>query len=141
LGRKRPEKLISLPNMKKAIAIFFISLYTMMLLVSYVPYMVYYGQKYFQNEAGVALNSDKASKALIGDACYINALVKRSVDADHNNTKTTPPPPINISQSIYLMADNSFNQYLSISTPFQFKTYMISIKETFLDVQIPPPKA
>jgi len=125
--------------MKKAIVIFFISLYTMLLLVSYVPYMVYYGQIFLQNKNSVVLN-DNSHKALIGDACYLNALVKRSVDSN-NNTKTTPPPPINISQSIYLPEDNSINQYLAISTPFQFKTYMISIKETFLDVQIPPPKA
>jgi len=110
----------------------------MMMIVSYLPYMVYYGQKFFKTN-NIVIVKDADSETLIGDACYVNALIKRSVDS--NNEKKAPPPPnMELSHNNYLLSKSQLVNHLIISEEFNFKTYMISIKETFLDTDIPPPK-
>jgi len=125
--------------MKKTIAIFLIALYSLMLIVSYVPYMIYFGQQFMVTEDIVVL-TDSDSKTLVGDACYLNALIKRSVKADSKEKKAPPPPPNDISENIYIYSKNANLNNLILSEDFNFKGYMISIKETFLEIDIPPPK-
>jgi len=125
--------------MKKIIAIFLIALYSLMLVVSYVPYMIYYGQQFMTNDDDIVVFTDSDSKTLIGDACYLNALIKRSVDT-HNEKKAPPPPPIEISENFYIYSKSLLSNKVLISEDFNFKGYMVSIKETFLEIDIPPPK-
>jgi len=126
-------------QMKKIIAIFLIALYNMMLIVSYVPYMIYFGQQFMANDEDIVVFTDSDSKTLIGDVCYLNALIKRSVDT-HNEKKAPPPPPIDISENIYIYSKTLLANNFDNSEDFNFKDYMISIKETFFETDIPPPK-
>lgn len=125
--------------MRKTIAISLVALYSMMLIVSYVPYMIYFGQQFMANEDEIVVFTDSDSKTLIGDVCYLNALIKRSVDT-HNEEKTQPPPPIDISENIYIYSKSLLSNNVLISEDFNFKDYTISLKETFLEIDIPPPK-
>ena len=125
--------------MRKTIAISLVALYSMMLIVSYVPYMIYFGQQFMANEDDIVVFTDSDSKTLIGDVCYLNALIKRSVDT-HNEKKAPPPPPIDISENIYIHSKSLLSNNVLVSEDFNFKGYTISIKETFLEIDIPPPK-
>ncbi|OYT17397.1 MAG: hypothetical protein B7C24_02855 [Bacteroidetes bacterium 4572_77] len=111
----------------------------MTLIVTYVPYMVYFGKHLMATE-NVTVLTDSDSNTLVGDACYLNALIKRSVETDANENKVPPPPPIDISENIYIYSKSLLSNNILISEDFNFKEYMISIKETFLDIDVPPPK-
>jgi len=126
-------------RMKKAIAIFLIALYSMMLIVSYVPYMIYYGQQFMDHGINKLVINDSDTKTQIGDICFLNALIKRTVETS-TNKKVPPPPPIDTSKIIYIYSKNLLSNNVFTSEDFNFKGYMISIKETFLEIDIPPPK-
>ena len=126
--------------MRKTIAIFLITLYSMMLIVSYIPYIIYYGQQFLEND-NITIIEEQDSKTLIGDACYLNALIKRSVDSERNDNKKAPPPPnIELSHSMYIYSKNQPSTFVTNSEDFNFKAYIIYIKETFLIIESPPPK-
>lgn len=78
---------------------------------------------------------------MIGDICYLNAIIKRAVNDNASDNKETPPPPVmETSGMTYINSEFLFSDYNILPVKFNFKGYMISIKETFLEVYVPPPK-
>ena len=51
-----------------------------------------------------------------------------------------PPPAMETSGMVYLNSVSLFSINIVIPVKLDFKGYMISIKEAFLEVGVPPPK-
>jgi hypothetical protein len=124
--------------MKKLIAIILTTIYAVLLFSTYLPYFIYFGQQISKVKNQQIISYDE-SKTLIGDACYLNALIKRTSDNDSNKKQTTPPP-VDLSENIYIYSTNIVANINISCTVVDFKKYMISIKETFLEIDSPPPK-
>ncbi len=107
---------------------------------AHIPFFIYFTGVFSQSTNTTTIIKANKSNELIGDACYLSALMKRANDTDSTNNDKTPPPTIETSGNFYILSKSNFALYFSVAQEFNFKEYMISIKETFLDIDVPPPK-
>ena len=124
--------------LKRITAFSLLWVYLALLVLPYYPYIYYYVYSSLstKNETSIGIDNQHS---LIGDACYLTAITKRAFD---KKAKSDIPPPIPLETSglVYL---NSMTHSLLKQPPshtFNFKRYMVSIKETFLEHPVPPPK-
>ncbi|RLD53604.1 MAG: hypothetical protein DRJ05_16170 [Bacteroidetes bacterium] len=127
--------------MKRTISIILFVVYTALLIIPYIPQMVYYAGTLLGNNNTCNIGID-TSDYTIGDICYLNAIIKRATDkkASDNSSEAPPPPIVETSGMVYINSESLFSLYNITPVNFIFKGYMISIKETFLEISVPPPK-
>jgi len=102
--------------------------------------MVFYTGKIIANKE-VSFGTDNP-KTIIGDICYLNAIIERANSEKTSDNKEVPPPPVmETSGMVYINSESLFSLNIVIPLKIDFKGYMISFKETFLEVGVPPPKS
>lgn len=102
--------------------------------------MMYYAGTLFPNEIECSIGDDNA-ETIVGDICYLNAILKRATDEiSTEESESPPPPPIGTVGLDYIRSKSLFSINEIQSVNFNFKEYEISIKETFLEIDVPPPK-
>jgi len=127
--------------MKRIFSVILLVVYSMLLTIPYIPQMMYYAGSLFPEGKAYSIGPDNA-ETIIGDATYLNALIKRATDemSSEESDKAPPPPAVDTVGLYYICSESLFsiNEILPIN--FNFKGYEISIKETFLEIDVPPPK-
>ena len=124
--------------MKRLISFILLVVYGALLVIPYIPYMVFYTGKINRNiEVSIGVDSPKT---IIGDICYLNAIIERAnLDKTSENAEAPPPPVMETSGMVYINSESLFSLNKIIPAKFNFKGYIISVKETFLEVGVPPP--
>ncbi len=126
--------------MKKFISLILLIVYSALLTVPYIPYVVFFTGKILHNEQ-VSIGVDNP-ETIIGDICYLNAIIKRANnEKTSDNTDVPPPPVMETSGMVYINSESLFSLNIVIPVKIDFKGYMISFKEAFLEVGVPPPKS
>ncbi len=124
--------------MKRLISIILLMVYSALLIIPYIPYMVFYTGKITRNKE-VSIGVDNP-KTVIGDICYLNAIIERAnLDKTSENTEAPPPPVMETSGMAYINSESLFSLNKITPVKFDFRGYTISIKEAFLEVGVPPP--
>ena len=126
--------------MKRLISVILLMVYSALLIIPYIPYMVFYTGKITRNKE-VSIGVDNP-KTVIGDICYLNAIIERAnLDKTSENTEAPPPPVMETSGMTYINSESLFPINIVTPVKLDFKGYMISFKEAFLEVGVPPPKS
>ncbi len=117
-----------------------ILIYFTLLFLPNLPFVEYYYVQYkIQNEDQSL--SKQESDVLVGDICYLNALIERSkVAKDATKNKTLPEPNNASNNLVYLVADiTNFNDTNS-SKNIRFLNHMELLTYRYLQIPSPPPK-
>jgi len=126
--------------MRRIVSIILLIVYSGLLTIPYIPYMVYYTGCIIDNENTCTIGIDNA-ETIIGDICYLNAIIDRAKSENASESNKAPPPPVMETTGMtYINSESLFSNYNISPVKFNFKGYMISIKETFLEINVPPPK-
>lgn len=125
--------------MNKIISISLLFVYSLLLTIPYLPYIVFLTTNFkSENINVVEINKQRS---FVGDACYLKAIIERSAKkSSKKKSVVPPPPPVETLGLVYINSVVLFTDHQLFSKDFNFKRYMISIKESFLEVDIPPPK-
>jgi hypothetical protein len=127
--------------MRKIFSISLLIVYLALLTIPYVPYIQYYvSNKYFHNNnCSISIDS---SKTIVGDMCYLNALIERTKSEDNTGKTPVPPPSPNTDTNNLVYLSQGILTFPSghCNTKFKFNEYTISIKETFKEIPNPPPQ-
>jgi hypothetical protein len=109
--------------MRKVISILLLVIYSALLIIPYVPYIVYFTSSFNRTD----------------DSCSIGI---NTVGEDNASEKSeAPPPPATETLGlIYINSELLFAIHQILPENFNFKGYMISINEAFVEVIVPPPK-
>jgi hypothetical protein len=126
--------------MKRIIPIILLFVYSALLTIPYIPYMVFYtGKIIHHNEISIGVDNPET---IIGDACYLNAIIERAKNDKASEKNETPPPPVmETSGLVYINSQSLFSVNKVPPVNFNFKGYFISINEIFLNVGVPPPNS
>ena len=126
--------------MKRIIPIILLFVYSALLTIPYIPYMVFYtGKIIHHNEISVGIDNPET---IIGDACYLNAIIERAKNDNISEQNETPPPPVmETSGLVYINSQSLFSVNKVLPVNFNFKGYFVSINEIFLNVCVPPPNS
>lgn len=127
--------------MYKIVAIsVFLLVYLALLFLPNLPFVqYYYVQSKLQNEEQNPTTDD--SGILIGDICYLKALMERTKQAADSNKDKTLPEPNNASNSlVYLINDPSKFSNACNSQDIKFPNHMELLTYRYLQVPSPPPK-
>jgi hypothetical protein len=102
--------------------------------------MVFYtGKIIHHNELSVGVDNPET---IIGDVCYLNAIIERTKNDKASEKHETPPPPVmETSGMVYINSQSLFSVNKVPPVKFNFKAYFISINEIFLNVGVPPPNS
>ncbi len=117
-----------------------IIMYFTLLFLPNIPFVeYYYVQSKIQNEDQSISKED--TDVLVGDICYLNALIERSKKAkDATKNKTLPEPNNSSNNLVYLITDIvNFNDTNS-SNDIRFLNHMELLTYRYLQIPSPPPK-
>jgi len=126
--------------MRKVVSILLLVVYSVFSTIPYIPYIVYFTGSLNRTDDScvIGINTDGT---IVGDICYLKAIMERvGEDTGSEKSETPPPPSMETSGMVYINSESLFSIQKIISVKFNFKGYMISIKEAFLEVNVPPPK-
>ena len=126
--------------MRKVISILLLVIYSALLIIPYVPYIVYFTSSFNRTDDSYSIGINTAG-TVIGDICYLKAIMKRvGEDSPSEKSETPPPPATETLGLIYINSELLFAIHQILPENFNFKGYMISINEAFVEVNVPPPK-
>ena len=126
--------------MRKTFSISLLIVYLALLIIPYVPYIQYYvSNKYFHTN-NCSINID-SPKIILGDLCYLNALIERTKSEDNTDKTTVPPPSPNTETNNLVYLSQGIFTFPSrpCDIKFKFNEYTIFIKRIFKEVPNPPP--
>ena len=126
--------------MRKFISILLLVVYSALLTIPYIPYILYFTSSLNRtdNSCSIGMNT---TGVIIGDISYLKAIMERAGDDTASEKSETPPPPAPETLGlIYINSELLYAIHQILPENFNFEGYMISIKETFLEVHVPPPK-
>ncbi len=126
--------------MRKVISILLLVIYSALLIIPYVPYIVYFTSSFNRTDDSCSIGINTAG-TVIGDICYLKAIMKRVGEDNASEKSEAPPPPATETLGlIYINSELLFAIHQILPENFNFKGYMISINEAFVEVIVPPPK-
>ena len=127
--------------MRKCVAILLLIVYVVLIIIPYLPYIYYNIGNKRLSEDHCIISTANDNNTLIGDLCYLKALIERAKTGDHAKKQNVPPETnVETSNLVYISTETLINTRKPRNTEFKFNTYTISIKETFQEVPNPPPK-
>ncbi len=117
-----------------------IIIYFTLLFLPNLPFVeYYYVQSKIQNEDQSL--SKQESDVLIGDICYLNALIERSKNAkDAAKNKTLPEPNNSNINLVYLVTDIINFTDTNSSKNIRFLNHIELLTYRYLQIPSPPPK-
>ncbi len=126
--------------MKRIVPYILLFVYSALLTIPYIPYMVFYtGKIIHHNEISVGVDNPET---LIGDVCYLNAIIERAKNDKASEKHETPPPPVmETSGMAYINSQSLFSVNKAPPVNFDFAGYLFSLPEVFLNVGVPPPNS
>jgi len=125
--------------MRQVISILLLVIYSALLTIPYVPYIVYFTGSLNRTDDSCSIGINTAG-TVIGDICYLKAIMKRVGEDNASEKSEAPPPATETLGLIYINSELLFAVHQILPENFNFKGYMISIKEAFVEVNVPPPK-
>ena len=128
--------------MKRVFPIILLSIYMALLTLPYYPNIHYYIYNSLQKQKNETSFFNADTKVIIGDISYLSAIMKRAQKNNDTPEKhdAPPPPAVETSGIVYLCVEALFSFNIILPEKINFKKYMISIKETFLEIPVPPPR-
>ncbi|MCD4696762.1 MAG: hypothetical protein K8S16_11035 [Bacteroidales bacterium] len=126
--------------MRKIVSILLLVIYSALFTIPYIPYIVYITGSFNRTNDSCVIGINTAG-TVIGDICYLKAIMERVGENTGSEKSEAPPPPATETLGlIYINSELLFAIHQILPDNFNFKGYMISIKETFVEVFVPPPK-
>lgn len=125
--------------MRKVISILLLVIYSALLTIPYIPYIVYFTSSFNRTDDSCSIGINTTG-IVIGDICYLKAIMERAGEDTPSEKSETPPPATETLGLIYINSELLFTIHQILPENFNFKGYMISIKEAFVEVNVPPPK-
>lgn len=127
--------------MRKAVSYILLVVYVMLLTLPYYGYIHFYIYKSFFRKNEITVSASSSAMVNPGDISYLKAIQKRAVGDSQSEEPDTPPPPnMDTGNLVYLGNEIAYQYHIPHDLTFQFKKYTISIKETFMEVPVPPPE-
>ena len=125
---------------KVGISIFLLYYLAFMVLPNIPLVQYYYGQtKYARNEPVIANND---SQVLVGDICYIKALMDRTNQNNEANKDTAPPESNNGGNNLtYMVSELARVNSASNIQDIKFQNHMELLTYRYLHIPSPPPKS
>jgi len=126
--------------LKKVTITTFLVYYLVFMVLPNLPFVqYYYGQYKHINNVQVITNDD--AEILVGDICFLQALIERTKENTESSKSEVPPKPNNRTVNlIYLLASlaklNNFNNCQNIEFHNQGKL----LTYRYLQIPSPPPK-
>ena len=124
---------------KKVGIISFLAYYLVFMILPNLPLVkYYYGQFKYNKDIQIIVNSD--SQVLIGDICFLKALIDRTSECEDKKDEAPPEPNSGNSNLIYLIAEfSNFNDlYSNKDIKFQITSELLTYR--YLQTPSPPPK-
>ncbi|MEA1897338.1 MAG: hypothetical protein U9N53_06700 [Bacteroidota bacterium] len=127
--------------MRKFVSILLLFAYLVLLLVPSFPYFYSLAYQHLNNYNSISHSDLNFSDSMIGDECYLKAILDR---ASEDSKTSKAPTPVNpgpeVNNLIFLTGDVFSYQYIDTHAGFQYLQYSFSIKEAIREIPSPPPK-
>ncbi|MFK5856821.1 MAG: hypothetical protein QM503_11865 [Bacteroidota bacterium] len=125
---------------KKVLISTSLAYYLIFMVLPNLPFVQYYYGQYKHNyNEQVISNND--SKVLIGDICFLQALVERTKEISDTKETEVPPKPNNRTVNlIYLLTDYTNLDNLNNYQDFKFHDHVELLTFRYLQIPSPPPK-
>ena len=125
---------------KKVIITTFLAYYLIFMVLPNLPFVqYYYGQYKHINNEQVITNND--AKVLVGDICFLQALIERTKENTESSKSEVPPKPntrsINL---IYLINEVANLNNIRNIEDIKFCDHMELLNYRYLQIPSPPPK-
>jgi hypothetical protein len=98
----------------------------------------YYGQYKHSSNEQVITNND--AKVLIGDICFLQALIERTKDSESAESEVPTKPNNRTVNLIYLINEISSLNNINNIEDFKFHDHMELLTYRYLQISSPPPK-
>ena len=125
---------------KKVLISTFLAYYLFFMVLPNLPFVqYYYGQYKHDNNEQVITNND--AKVLVGDICFLQALVDRTKENAEATESEVPPKPNNRTVNlIYLLTSLTNLNDLNNCQNIKFHDQMELLTYRYLQIPSPPPK-
>ena len=125
---------------KKVGITIFLTYYLAFMVLPNLPFVQYYYVQ-FKHSNNEQIISNNDSQILVGDICFLMALVERTKENTESKKDATPPESNKGSNNlIYLIADFTYLNNISNSRDIKFLNTMELLTFRYLQIPSPPPK-
>jgi len=124
---------------KVGISIFLLYYLTFMVLPNLPLVQYYYYQVKHNNNEQILTNSN--NQILVGDICFLKALIDRTNESSDNKKDEAPPEPNNMGTNlVYLVTRSLFINNINCITNVSFRRNSELLTFRYLQIPSPPPK-
>lgn len=124
---------------RKVLIVIFLMYYIAFMVLPNLPFVKYYfGQYKHRNNELVISNSD--SQVLVGDICFLKALIERTIDENSNKDEAPPEANNQNTNLVYIISDLLGLNDISVATDIMFQNNKELLTYRYLKIPSPPPK-